>query len=324
MNIEKLKVLEIITGSNLYGTATPSSDKDYVGIFIPPIEYYLGLHKIEEQDCSIVSKHKNGRNTLNAIDRKFYEIKKYFKLALNSNPNILELLFAPKDKIIYVDKMGQSILDNRDLFTSQLCKKSFLGYASSQKHKMIIKADNLIALENGLGFLSLFPDKATLSEVLNKEIELFQDPLDYQPLPFINHSSSHIKCGDVCFERNLYVKKAKRIIRDRLQQASWRSEGILKHGMDNKFGSHLIRLLYECKELLEDGKITFPLKERSLILDIKEGKYKPKEVINLAEELEKEIALCKTDLPKIGNFNKAEELLLDILQTKFIRGNNEI
>jgi uncharacterized protein len=240
MNIEERKVLEIITGSNLYGTNSPSSDKDYMGIFIPTLEYYFGLHKVEEQDCSITSKHENGRNTSEAVDRKFYEIKKYFKLALNSSPNILELLFVPKDKIIYIDKIGQCILDNKDLFPSQLCKKSFLGYTSSQKHN------------------------------------------------------------------------------------SWRSEGILKYGMNYKSGSHLIRLLYECKELLEDGKITFPLKERSLILDIKEEKYKPKEVIALAEELEKEIDEVKTVLPKTGNFKKAEKLLLDLLQTKFSEENNEI
>lgn len=52
MNIEELKILEVITGSNLYGTNTPESDIDYAGIFIPTIDYYFGLKKVEEADFS--------------------------------------------------------------------------------------------------------------------------------------------------------------------------------------------------------------------------------------------------------------------------------
>jgi predicted nucleotidyltransferase len=34
-------IFECITGSNLYGTATPLSDMDYRGICIPPLEVLL-------------------------------------------------------------------------------------------------------------------------------------------------------------------------------------------------------------------------------------------------------------------------------------------
>lgn len=45
---EKNKILEIRSGSHLYGLNTENSDKDYVGIFLAPIEYHLGLQKVEQ------------------------------------------------------------------------------------------------------------------------------------------------------------------------------------------------------------------------------------------------------------------------------------
>jgi len=53
---EKNCILEIVTGSQLYGTATPESDEDFIGIFMPPKEYILGLKSVAEVDLSVVSK----------------------------------------------------------------------------------------------------------------------------------------------------------------------------------------------------------------------------------------------------------------------------
>jgi predicted nucleotidyltransferase len=49
MSIEKQmaednKILEIVTGSHLYGTNTKKSDKDYVGIFMPDKEF--AFHRV--------------------------------------------------------------------------------------------------------------------------------------------------------------------------------------------------------------------------------------------------------------------------------------
>lgn len=318
MNIEDRRILEIKVGSHLYGTNTPESDQDYAGIFIPTIDYYLGLKKIEEQDCSITSKDKDGKNNKDAIDRKFHEIKKYFTLALNINPNIIEYLFSPTESIVFINDVGQKILDNRDIFLSQLCKKSFLGYSAAQKHKMIIKTDKLKELIEGLEYLEKWPDKATVGEVRYSFLNGAEMIKDEANCPFgLRCGGQHIKCGDIHLEVASYVKKARQKIKERIDKATNRKENILKYGFDTKFGSHLVRVLLECKELLEDQIITFPLKDKDLILDIKLGKYKIEEVIELAEELEKEIEAIDSKLPQVGNFNAAEELLIEILEDYF-------
>lgn len=89
---EKNKILEIKSGSHLYGLNTENSDEDYIGIFLAPIEYHLGLQKVEQVDLSIKDKLESGRNSKDAVDKTFYELKRFIKLALDNNPNIRSII----------------------------------------------------------------------------------------------------------------------------------------------------------------------------------------------------------------------------------------
>ena len=57
---ESNRILEIRSGSHLYGTNTPESDEDFVGIFMPPKEYVYGLKSVEEVDLGVISKRADG------------------------------------------------------------------------------------------------------------------------------------------------------------------------------------------------------------------------------------------------------------------------
>ena len=92
---EKCKIiLETKVGSHLYGSNTEDSDVDFCGIFIPPKEYYLGFHSIKEIDLSVIDKLDTGKNSKDAVDRKLYELRHFCQLALQGNPNIIEVLFS--------------------------------------------------------------------------------------------------------------------------------------------------------------------------------------------------------------------------------------
>lgn len=99
---EQNKILLIKSGSFLYGTNLPESDEDFLGISIFPKEYYLGLKECKEVDCSLISKDSDGKNNSDAVDKKFYEIKNYFKLAAQGNPNIQEMLFVNPNYAEYI------------------------------------------------------------------------------------------------------------------------------------------------------------------------------------------------------------------------------
>ena len=84
-----LLLFEYIRGSHLYGLNTENSDEDHGGIYIEPLESIMGLGiGFPEVVCD-----KNN-------DETWYSFKKYMSLLLNSNPNILESLYVPKDKIL--------------------------------------------------------------------------------------------------------------------------------------------------------------------------------------------------------------------------------
>lgn len=119
-----LLLYEYIRGSQAFGLATETSDTDTGGVFMCPIESLLGLgYDYKEEVAS--SKH----------DDVWYEINKFFKLLLSSNPTILEALFVPDDCVLYEHPIMTEIKKNKHLFITKKCFKPFGCYAVSQIEK---------------------------------------------------------------------------------------------------------------------------------------------------------------------------------------------
>ena len=57
------------------------------------------------------------------------------------------------------------------------------------------------------------------------------------------------------------------------------------HGYDTKAGFHTIRLLHECKELMETGHITLPRPEKELLIGIRRGAWSIDRLIREANAL---------------------------------------
>lgn len=303
---EENRIIEIVGGSHLYGTSTPESDEDFVGVFLPPREYILGLQSVKEVDLGIKDKGDDGKNTVDAVDRKLYEFRKFLNLALGNNPNIIEILFANEDAIIEINDYGRALLEMKEHFPSKLCMQKFIGYAHSQRHKMIIRRDHFNDLRAGMDILEGIDDShMTMETVQANNPEVF------------NSNGHHVKVGDLNIERGSYVKKAKKIIGERLSKATNRTELVLKHGYDTKFASHLIRLLYQGLMLLECGEIIFPLPMAELLLEIKAGNWTVEEVLEHADKLEAKMdeVAEKTSLPKTPNFKAVEKFCIETMQT---------
>jgi uncharacterized protein len=121
---------EVIAGSVAYATSTPLSDEDNRGIFALPMSHYLSMNEAVNQisdDSETTEKKKN--------DDIFFTLKRFFELLKGSNPNVIELLWMPKDCIISSSPEIEKIIANRSLFISRGCLDSHLGYAISQSRR---------------------------------------------------------------------------------------------------------------------------------------------------------------------------------------------
>jgi len=312
---ENNRILEIITGSHLYGTASETSDRDYVGIFLPSTEYVLGFKTIEEVDFSVVDKNEAGKNTEKALDRKLYEFRKFMKLAMENNPNIIEILFANPENIVYSNNIGKELLDIRHFFPYKGLKEKFLGYAFSQKHKMVIKKDNYFELMDAVGFLkNQNPGKIILEIALGNCPYFLKKQLDKE------NNISFIKVGDLNLMPHITTKKAAEMISDRLDKVGNREELLTKYGYDTKFASHLIRLMLEGIELLNTGEIKFPLQYAGTLRDIRNGKWSIEDIFNYSAELENEMSSVveKSTLPLKPNTDLLERFTILTLREAII------
>lgn len=142
---ERNIILKVLAGSKAYGLDTPSSDTDIRGVYVAENYELLSLNPPPEQI--------NGEGE----DEVYWEVGKFVNLALKANPNILEVLYTPKDKVIHMGKWGDSLVLHRDSFLSKLVTKTYGGYAISQleKFERSVKLNDTPDWKNAMHLLRL-------------------------------------------------------------------------------------------------------------------------------------------------------------------------
>lgn len=297
-------IFSCVTGSHLYGTATASSDKDIRGIFIPSEEFYLGfLEKVEQ-----VEQHEP--------DLCYWEISKFFKLCLDSNPNIIELLFVPAQFVEVDSAAWLTILKHRDLFLSTKAQYTFTGYAVSQLHRIKQHREWLLnppASQPKRSDFGLLDDRALVSRDQVNAYDELKDRPDF------NENLLNPNFLELLQREKAYLNAS----RHWQQYQEWkknrnpgRAELEAKFGFDTKHGSHLVRLLSEGEELLTTGYITFPRPDAKDLLDIRNGKYSYDEIITRVGEIDGYFNGIKDKfiLPHNPDRKKADELCRELIK----------
>jgi uncharacterized protein len=118
-------------GSRSYGTETEESDDDYMGIFMGTRDSYLGLKDWNNNDTYEL-KVANGAD----CDVTVYELKKFIRLALKFNPNVIPLLWILEEDIIWSCAASDTLRKHRHLFLSRELYFPFVGYAKGQVNKI--------------------------------------------------------------------------------------------------------------------------------------------------------------------------------------------
>lgn len=115
-----LLLFEYVRGSKLYHTDTQDSDEDRGGVFITPQDFDFGFEEEVADDKG---------------DTKWWELGKFMRLAMTSNPAVIEAFFVPDELVIYEHPLFREIRNQRDKFVTKACFKPFGSYAVSQIQK---------------------------------------------------------------------------------------------------------------------------------------------------------------------------------------------
>lgn len=312
-------VLLVRHGSHAYGTNTPASDEDFKGIAIPPKEYFLGsANRFEQAELKAPNP-----------DAVIYDIRKFFVLAADCNPNIIEVLHTDASDHFVVDKIGEKILENKDNFLSKKIKFTFSGYAVAQLKRIKTHRRWLVnppqspptRAEMGLPDKTLIPqDQLTAAEAeIRKELDKYQfDFLEHssegekvQLKSLISNMMAELKITSdtewfsaarrVGLDDNfIYLMQKEREYagkkREWDQFKNWertrnkdRASLEAKYGYDTKHGYHLVRLIRMCREILTTGKVIVKRPDFEELLAIRNGAWDCDYLIEWADQQDKEL-----------------------------------
>ncbi|MGE0872639.1 MAG: nucleotidyltransferase domain-containing protein [Kofleriaceae bacterium] len=133
-------------GSIAYGVASDTSDVDVYGICMPPKDqvfphlageipgFGTPAKRFEVWQEHHVAAHRK------TFDFQIYGIVRFFQLAMENNPNIVDALFTPRRCVLSSTAVGEYIREHRVDFLHKGSWQKFKGYAYGQLHKIKTKA----------------------------------------------------------------------------------------------------------------------------------------------------------------------------------------
>jgi hypothetical protein len=338
--MEKL-LFKAIVGSQSYGTSTPTSDIDYKGVYMQPIDDLISFRYKEQINVN--------------KDECYYELRRFIELLQTANPTVLEMLYSPQNCIVNTSPEFELLVQNRDKFLTKKCLHSFAGYAIGQlkKSKGADKKMNWdsarVSEKTPLDFMYCHVNGKTMP--INKWLEMenknpsncglinldhFKDcyalyytdtPSEYNGLGLdINNNillSSIPKMRNpdtiIHFNKNGYMSYQK----DYNDYQKWilnRNESryvdFKNHAqkIDGKNLTHCMRLLDMAKEIATHKTINVMRPNAEYLLSIRRGEMDLDSIIQQAEiDLKNlENIYAQSDLPEYCDFDFTNDLLIKI------------
>lgn len=295
-------------GSHLYGMNTPTSDKDYKGIFIPSADEILS-YRIPKTVTLSSGNGNRLKNTPADVDDELYSLPYFLELALKGETVALDMLHAESQSIIKYSLEWDVLRANRQRFYTKTLR-SFVGYARKQAAKYGIKGSRLDAVREALSFAIIHANE-TVGEV-------------YESLWEAEHCHKYHNgvenVWEVCGKKLMagtkfatYVPTLKKFYEnygDRARLAA------ANEGIDWKAVSHALRAGYQAKDIFSKGDFTYPLAETDFLIKVKNGE------LNYANEVAPELdrimdevdALAKlSSLPEEPDYDWATDFLQKVL-----------
>lgn len=139
---ERGTILLTEVGSGLHGTSVAEQDdRDEMGVCIEPPDAVIGFKNFEQYEWKTAWKRPGGRANRSGpgdVDLVIYSLRKWMRLAMNGNPTVLLMLFAPGDKLVKMSAEGVELRKEMPQYIlSQLAGQRFIGYLHKQRENLL-------------------------------------------------------------------------------------------------------------------------------------------------------------------------------------------
>jgi hypothetical protein len=320
-------ILTGVIGSHSYGTATPTSDFDYMSIVIASPDVYLGLDNWGNAGTKddVYEDPVKG-----LVEHRYFELKKFMGLLENMNPNAIPLLWLDPQHYEVMTPQGELLLKNRNIFNSKNVCHTFSGYAHAQLQKMggvfnDAEEPNKLLKAGHQRFQEWADDQIKFQrDVRDKKISIYDmtapelvscihvyGPIEYDEgyLNALIALRSHSK------EESKRIKDGPITGRMGAKRKALREQ----YGFDTKFLFHCIRLMKMCVEFLrqpEEGlKVYRKGIDADFLYSIRTGALSQEDGKKLADDLfaEAKEALKTSPLPDEPDHEAIHNLTMKLI-----------
>src|SRR5215469_3852753 len=132
-------ILRAVVGSTVHGLNVQDGieDLDEMAVCVEDYDAALGLSAPFEQFIYRTAAIREGRHGAKSyagdLDLVVYSLRKWLRLALNGNPTILLLLFAPTERH---DAHGAQLRALAPSIVSRRAGRAFIGYLDAQRYRL--------------------------------------------------------------------------------------------------------------------------------------------------------------------------------------------
>jgi predicted nucleotidyltransferase len=157
---ESCTILRVPAGSTIHGLNLPGRDDiDELGVCIEDIKQAQGFTEFEQYIYRTAAEREGKHDAPSQpgdLDLTIYSLRKFLRLALQGNPQIVQSLFVPTELCIKRDALGIKLQELYPAIISRQAGFRYLGYLESQRQRLLgergQKKTNRPELEVKFGF----------------------------------------------------------------------------------------------------------------------------------------------------------------------------
>lgn len=145
------------SGSRVLGLASDEkSDIDEMGIVLETPADVLGFDTFET-DVYRTAAERTGnfdaKSEAGDIDLVLYGLRKFVRLAVSGNPNVIAMLYVPEDKCRIYTPLARELQAIASYFISKRVLSAFTGYMAAQRLRLLgLKGGMRVNRDNAAGF----------------------------------------------------------------------------------------------------------------------------------------------------------------------------